>query len=217
MEKMFKNLCNKFFVNSLWEIFKYIWPAFPLSAELYMIHGWLEAALVFIGLVGILFIFQSWFNFYRKIENSKKQIDGKIIFLEDGPPRIYVENKKLYISIVVNIYNCSSQIVSYIIDTKKTRVDINDNTKSPNKCVYITTSWLTPPCFPSYAATDYVALDLESITTNTNLEINAEIYLKYGVKGDEKYEISKQIQTCYKVIDKGNNHIILIPSIKNSL
>ncbi len=138
-----------------------------------------------------------------------------LIIFPDFLYQVITDQNKCKLSIVLQIYNCSNQIISCIIDEEKTKLIVNEKTKP--KFQYTKTDQLLVPYHLFCVSTDSIEFDLtiENIL-DKRIQINAEIHLKYGFKENENYIVSIKIENFVKLVRIGDNNIIAIQLPPNS-
>ena len=102
---------------------------------------------------------------------------------------------------------------------KKKKLIVGGRTKA--KFQYHQIDQLLCPYHLFNVNTDSVELDLEEKNVlDRDMQIDADVHLKYGLQGDEKYVISRKITNIIKFIRHESGSIVAIPiqskeSIKN--
>jgi hypothetical protein len=173
-----------------------------------MTNHWLYASLIAFGLTGMMWRIQSWFD--------GNNIDGKLMIFSNHLFQTETNGNNCNLSIVLQIYNFSNQLISCLIDEEKTRLVIDSKTKPEFK--YQQISELLVPYHLFNVSTDSITLNLtEENIFNKVIRIDAEVHLKYGAKGGEKYTVSKKIKNFVKLIKHAPNVIGVMPVIENTL
>jgi len=181
----------------------FLWPI-PIGLGVAgMTNHWLYASLIVFGLTGMIWRIQSWFDTYSSI-NGKLMIFSNHLFQSETNGDI------CKLSIILQIYNCSNQVISCIIDEEKTKLIVDGKTK--HKFYYNKIDQLLAPYHLFNVSTDSIELDLsEKNMLDKDIRIDAEVHLKYGFKEDEKYVTSRKITNFVKLVRHANNFVMAIP------
>ena len=222
-----KNYYISIIVSCISGIFFSVWRMLVSGLNWYSFFESLSLIFAVLFLIlSIIFVIQKSQNENKKeIYNIKEEIiniykeqliiDGKLIIFPDFLYRVITDQNKCKLSIILQIYNCSNQIINCIIDEEKTKLIVNEKTK--HKFQYTNTNQLLVPYHLFGVSTDFIEFDLttENIL-NKSIQINAEIHLKYGFKENENYIVSIKIENFVKLVRIGDNNIIAIQLPLNS-
>lgn len=204
-----------FFIKCSWDFIKdiikpYILPALSSIGGYMLTQNIIAWLLIFSGSSGMIYMLRKFIiNLKKDIINDIFNIEDKLMIFTNYLYQTIVNEKKCSLSIILQIYNCSNQIMSCIIDEEKTKLIIDGKTK--HKFQYNKIDELLPPYHLSNLSTDSIELDLEEKNIFEKIiQIDAEVHLVYGLKGNEKHITSRKITNFVKLVRHGDYHIIAI-------
>lgn len=172
---------------------------------------------VFLGLSIMIYGVRSFLvNLHKNTINQIFNIEDKLMIFTNHLYQTVLNGKRCNLSIILQIYNCSNQIMSCILDEEKTKLIIDGKTK--HKFQYNKIDELVPPYHLSNLSTDSIELDLEEKNIfDKIIQIDAEVHLIYGFKGNEKYITSRKITNFVKLVRHGDYHIVAVQIQSNNI